>query len=202
MIREVMLFACVFAMSAAAPGADTMFDSRPLLGGGPRAAAPLAAGITIAKLLMLTAAAAGVSAPAATLGTLFVALKVAGAGDGSSLGGLHHPGFAGATHSSQPHSSAACKPYRGRPPSHLRGVGRDPLTDRPPEGVPQFAGEVRRARPSVPPSVTGQRSLAATCTADAVEVAALSDAGGRHLLIRGFCAPARRTHVEAGNCIV
>jgi len=90
-IREVMLFACVFAMSAAAPGADTMFDSRPLLGGGPRAAAPLAAGITIAKLLMLTAAAAGVSAPAATLGTLFVALKVAGAGDGSSLGGLHHP---------------------------------------------------------------------------------------------------------------
>ncbi len=79
MIHEVVLFAGVFAISAATPGADTMLILARALAGGPRAAAPLAAGITIAKLLMLTAAAAGVSAAAATLGTLFVALKVAGA---------------------------------------------------------------------------------------------------------------------------
>jgi len=78
-IHEVMLFAGVFAMSAAAPGADTMLILARSLAGGPRAAAPLAAGITIAKLVMLTAAAAGVSAAAATLGTMFVLLKIAGA---------------------------------------------------------------------------------------------------------------------------
>ena len=47
-------------------------------GPGPRAAAPLAAGITAAKLIMLAAAAAGVVA-AAALGPMFVALKIAGA---------------------------------------------------------------------------------------------------------------------------
>jgi len=78
-IHEVMLFAGVFAMSAAAPGADTMLILARSLAGGPRAAAPLAAGITIAKLVMLTAAAAGVSAAAATFGTMFVLLKIAGA---------------------------------------------------------------------------------------------------------------------------
>lgn len=53
MIHEVMVFAGVFAVSAAAPGADTMLILARSLAGGPRAAAPLAAGITIAKLVML-----------------------------------------------------------------------------------------------------------------------------------------------------
>lgn len=79
MIHEACLFAGIFAMSAAAPGADTMLILSRSLAGGPRAAAPLAAGITMAKLLMLTAAAVGVSAAAATLGMFFVALKVVGA---------------------------------------------------------------------------------------------------------------------------
>ena len=79
MIHQALLFAGIFAMSAAAPGPDTMLILARSLAGGPRAAAPLAAGITIAKLVMLTAAAAGVSAAAATLGTMFVVLKIAGA---------------------------------------------------------------------------------------------------------------------------
>ncbi len=74
-----MVFAGVFAVSAVAPGADTMLILARSLAGGPRAAAALAAGITIAKLVMLTGAAAGVSAAAATLGTMFVVLKIAGA---------------------------------------------------------------------------------------------------------------------------
>jgi len=78
-IHEVMVFAGVFAVSAVAPGADTMLILARSLAGGPRAAAALAAGITIAKLVMLTGAAAGVSAAAATLGTMFVVLKIAGA---------------------------------------------------------------------------------------------------------------------------
>ncbi len=73
-----MVFAGIFAVSAAAPGADTMLILARSLAGGPRAAAPLAVGITVAKLIMLSAAAAGVSA-AATLGTMFVVLKIAGA---------------------------------------------------------------------------------------------------------------------------
>jgi len=73
-----MVFAGIFAVSAAVPGADTMLILARSLAGGPRAAAPLAVGITVAKLIMLSAAAAGVSA-AATLGTMFVVLKIAGA---------------------------------------------------------------------------------------------------------------------------
>ncbi len=78
MIHEVLVFAGVFAVSAAAPGADTMLIFVRSLAAGPRAAAPLAAGITAAKLIMLAAAAAGVVA-AAALGPMFVALKIAGA---------------------------------------------------------------------------------------------------------------------------
>lgn len=79
MIHEVLLFAAVFAASAAAPGADTMLLFARSLAAGPRAAAPLAVGITIAKLVMLTAAAVGVAAAAATLGPVFVAVKIIGA---------------------------------------------------------------------------------------------------------------------------
>ncbi len=64
MIHEVLVFAGVFVVSAAAPGADTMLIFARSLAAGPRAAAPLAAGITAAKLIMLAAAAAGVVAAA------------------------------------------------------------------------------------------------------------------------------------------
>lgn len=79
MIHEVLLFAAVFAASAAAPGPDTMLLLARSLAAGPRAAAPLAVGITLAKLVMLAAAAAGVAAAAAALGPVFVAVKVVGA---------------------------------------------------------------------------------------------------------------------------
>ena len=79
MIGEVAVFAAVFAASAAAPGADTMLLLARSMAGGPRAAVPLAVGITVAKLVMLSAAAAGVAAAAAALGPVFLALKVAGA---------------------------------------------------------------------------------------------------------------------------
>lgn len=79
MIHEVLLFAAVFAASAAAPGADTMLLFARSMAAGPRAAAPLAVGITAAKLVLLAAAAAGVSAAAAALGPVFIAVKVAGA---------------------------------------------------------------------------------------------------------------------------
>jgi threonine/homoserine/homoserine lactone efflux protein len=78
-IHQVLLFTGVFAASAAAPGADTMLMLARSLSGGPRAAVPFAVGITVAKLIMLTAAAAGVSAAAATLGPMFVVFKFAGA---------------------------------------------------------------------------------------------------------------------------
>lgn len=79
MIHEVLLFAVVFAASAAAPGADTMLLFARSMAAGPRAAAPLAVGITLAKLVLLAAAAAGVSAAAAALGPVFIAIKIAGA---------------------------------------------------------------------------------------------------------------------------
>lgn len=79
MIYEVLVFAGVFAVSAAAPGADTMLLFARSLAAGPRTAVPLAVGITTAKLIMLSAAAAGVTAAAAALGPLFVVFKIAGA---------------------------------------------------------------------------------------------------------------------------
>lgn len=79
MIHEALIFTGVFAVSAAAPGADTMLLFARSLAGGPRAAIPLAVGITAAKLIMLAAAASGVVAAAAVLGPMFVLLKVAGA---------------------------------------------------------------------------------------------------------------------------
>jgi len=78
-IHDVLLFAGVFAVSAATPGPDTLLLFTRSMGAGPRAAWPLAAGITAAKLVMLTAAAVGVAAAAAALGPMFVVLKIAGA---------------------------------------------------------------------------------------------------------------------------
>lgn len=79
MLHELALFTMVFALSAAAPGADTMLLFGRALSGGARAAAPLAVGITVGKLVLLTLAAVGVTAAAAALGPLFIAVKLAGA---------------------------------------------------------------------------------------------------------------------------
>lgn len=79
MLDALLLFSAVFAVSAAAPGADTMLMFGRALGGGARGAVPVAVGITLGKLVLLALAAAGVTAAAAALGPLFVAVKAAGA---------------------------------------------------------------------------------------------------------------------------
>lgn len=78
MWHEVGLFAVVFAVSAALPGPDTMLLFSRALGSGARSAIPVAIGLTVGKLVLLTAAAAGVSVAAAALGPAFIALKLAG----------------------------------------------------------------------------------------------------------------------------
>jgi hypothetical protein len=80
MTEAVLVFAAVFAVSAAAPGADTMLMFGRALAGGARSAVPVAVGITAGKLVLLVLAATGVTAAAAALGPLFVAVKLAGPG--------------------------------------------------------------------------------------------------------------------------
>jgi threonine/homoserine/homoserine lactone efflux protein len=76
--HEVGLFTVVFAVSAALPGPDTMLLFSRALGSGARSAVPVALGLTVGKLVLLTAAVAGVTAAAAALGPAFVILKLAG----------------------------------------------------------------------------------------------------------------------------
>jgi len=68
----------VFALSAAAPGPDTMLLFGRATAGGPQAAIPVAVGITLGKLLLLSLAALGVTA-IGFLGPLFLAIKFFGA---------------------------------------------------------------------------------------------------------------------------
>jgi threonine/homoserine/homoserine lactone efflux protein len=79
MTDTLLIFAALFAVSAAAPGADTMLMFGRALGGGARSAVPVAIGITAGKLVLLALAAAGVTAAAAALGPMFVVVKVVGA---------------------------------------------------------------------------------------------------------------------------
>jgi threonine/homoserine/homoserine lactone efflux protein len=79
MTESVLVFAAVFAVSAAAPGADTMLMFGRALAGGASSAVPVAIGITAGKLVLLLLAATGVTAAAVTLGPVFVAFKIAGA---------------------------------------------------------------------------------------------------------------------------
>jgi threonine/homoserine/homoserine lactone efflux protein len=79
MIEAILVFSVVFAVSAAAPGADTMLMFGRALAGGARSAIPVAIGITAGKLVLLLLASTGVTAAAAALGPLFVAVKIAGA---------------------------------------------------------------------------------------------------------------------------
>ena len=78
MWHEVGLFVMVFTVSAALPGPDTMLLFSRALGSGARSAVPVALGLTVGKLVLLTAAAAGVTVAAAALGPAFIALKLAG----------------------------------------------------------------------------------------------------------------------------
>lgn len=78
MWRDLAVFAGAFAVSAALPGPDTMLLFSRTLSGGARAAGTVAIGLTAGKLVLLTAAVAGVAAAAAALGPLFVVLKLAG----------------------------------------------------------------------------------------------------------------------------
>lgn len=78
MWRDVGLFTVAFAVSAVLPGPDTMLLFSRALGSGVRAAAPVALGLTLGKLGMLSVALAGVTAAAVTLGPVFVAFKLAG----------------------------------------------------------------------------------------------------------------------------
>jgi threonine/homoserine/homoserine lactone efflux protein len=80
MTEAVLVFAAVCAVSAAAPGADTMLLFGRALAGGARSAVPVAVGITAGKLVLPVLAAIGVTAAAAALGPLFAAVKLAGAG--------------------------------------------------------------------------------------------------------------------------
>lgn len=79
MLHQLTLFAAVFALSAAAPGADTMLLFGRALSDGVRAGVSLAIGITAGKLVLLGVAAAGVTAVAAAAGPLLIAVKLAGA---------------------------------------------------------------------------------------------------------------------------
>lgn len=78
MWHEVGLFVVAFTVSAALPGPDTMLMFSRALGSGGRSAIPVALGLTVGKLVLLTAAAAGVTVAAAALGPAFIALKLAG----------------------------------------------------------------------------------------------------------------------------
>lgn len=78
MWHQVGLFTVVFAVSAALPGPDTMLLFSCALGSGARSAVPVALGLTVGKLVLLTAAVAGVTAAAAALGPVFIILKLAG----------------------------------------------------------------------------------------------------------------------------
>jgi len=76
--HEVGLFVVIFTVSAALPGPDTMLLFSRALGSGARSAVPVALGLTVGKLALLTAAVAGVTVAAAALGPAFIALKLAG----------------------------------------------------------------------------------------------------------------------------
>jgi threonine/homoserine/homoserine lactone efflux protein len=73
------VFLLAFAASAAAPGPEIAGLLARALSGGMLASLPLALGIILGKLLMLTAAIAGLAALMSLLGPFFVALKFCGA---------------------------------------------------------------------------------------------------------------------------
>lgn len=78
-MTEYTVFLLAFAASAAAPGPEIAGLLGRALSNGMFASLPLAIGIILGKLLMLTAALVGLSALIEVLGPVFVALKFVGA---------------------------------------------------------------------------------------------------------------------------
>lgn len=78
-MTEYLVFLVAFAASAAAPGPEIAGLLARVLSGGMLASLPLALGIVLGKLLMLTAAIVGLAALVDLLGPLFAVLKYAGA---------------------------------------------------------------------------------------------------------------------------
>lgn len=78
-MNDYLFFMLVFATSAASPGPEIAALLSRSLAGGMRASLPLALGILFGKLVMLSAAVAGLSALLATLGPMFIVLKLCGA---------------------------------------------------------------------------------------------------------------------------
>ena len=78
-MTEYLVFLFAFAASAAAPGPEIAGLLARALAGGMLASLPLALGIVLGKLLMLTAAVIGLAALVDLLGPFFAVLKYAGA---------------------------------------------------------------------------------------------------------------------------
>lgn len=79
MFHELLVFALVFAASAATPGPDTMTIFGRALSGGRLSAVPFTLGVVLAKLTLLTLVVLGLAALAQSFGQFFVILKFAGA---------------------------------------------------------------------------------------------------------------------------
>ncbi|AIY40468.1 Transporter [Collimonas arenae] len=78
-MTQYLIFLLAFAASAALPGPEIAALLSRSISGGLRSSLPLATGIIIGKLIMLSAAVIGLSALLAILGPAFVTLKYAGA---------------------------------------------------------------------------------------------------------------------------
>ncbi|WP_312114353.1 LysE family translocator [Brevibacillus reuszeri] len=78
-MSEYTVFILAFAASAASPGPEIAGLLSRALSGGIIASLPLAVGIILGKLLMLSAAVAGLTALVEVLGPMFVVLKYCGA---------------------------------------------------------------------------------------------------------------------------
>lgn len=78
-MTEYSIFMLAFAVSAAAPGPEIAGLLSRALSGGMFASLPVALGIILGKLLMLTAAVVGLIALVKVLGPMFVTLKFCGA---------------------------------------------------------------------------------------------------------------------------
>ena len=80
MLESYLLFATIWFVAAATPGADTMLLLTTSLTTGWRSAIPVSLAITSAKVILLTLTFFGLTALIASLPEVFVALKIFGAG--------------------------------------------------------------------------------------------------------------------------
>lgn len=76
MLHELLIFALVFAASAATPGPDTMTIFSRALSGGRLSAIPFALGVVLAKLTLLTLVVLGLAALAQSFGQFFIRSKI------------------------------------------------------------------------------------------------------------------------------